>query len=104
MTGDDATLAVVDALEELGIPYMVVGSFSSNVYGVPRSTHDVDFVIQLGNQSIQALADRLGASFRLDPPMSFETVTMTTRHILRVVGIPFRIELFHLSDDPHDQE
>jgi hypothetical protein len=36
--------------------------------------------------------------------MSFETVTMTTRHVLDVVDSPFKIELFHLSDDPHDQE
>ena len=104
MTGDDATLAVIDALEMLGIPYMVVGSFSSNVYGVPRSTHDADFVIQLGPHSVRSIADRLGPQFRLDPQMSFETVTMTTRHVLEVVGIPFKIELFQLSDDPHDQE
>jgi hypothetical protein len=104
MNGDDATLAVIDALETLGIPYMVVGSFSSNLYGVPRSTEDADFVIQLGSESIRRLADHLGPQFRLDPQMSFETVTMTTRHVMEVVGIPFKIELFHLSDDPHDQE
>src|SRR5262249_17975326 len=33
-----------------------------------------------------------------------ETVTMTTRHVMEVIGSPFKIELFHLSDDPHDQE
>jgi hypothetical protein len=36
--------------------------------------------------------------------MTFETATLTRRHILAVAGIPFTIELFHLSDDPHDQE
>src|SRR5207244_2201955 len=41
---------------------------------------------------------------RLDPQMTFETVTMTRRHVMEVVGIPFKIEIFHLSDDPHDQE
>lgn len=40
----------------------------------------------------------------MDPQGSFETVTMTLRHVLKPVGIPFKIELFHLSDDPHDQE
>ena len=29
---------------------------------------------------------------------------MTTRHVMAVVGIPFKIELFQLSDDLHDQE
>ena len=37
MTGHEATLAVIDALEGCSIPYMLVGSYSSNVYGVERS-------------------------------------------------------------------
>jgi hypothetical protein len=104
MTDREATLAVIDALEALSIPYMVVGSLSSNVYGVPRSTQDADFVIQLGSESLSRLADYLGTAFRLDPQMTFETATLTRRHVLKVVGIPFTIELFHLGDDPHDQE
>ena len=35
--------------------------------------------------------------------MSFETVTMTTRFVIDVAGIPFRIEFFLLSEDAHDQ-
>src|SRR5947209_26328 len=104
MTSDEAALAVLSALETLEIPYMLVGSFSSNYYGVARSTKDADFVVALGAHSIRHLADHLGSAFRLDPQMTFETTTMTTRHILEVVGIPFKIEIFHLSDDPHDQE
>jgi hypothetical protein len=104
MTSEEATLAVIDALETLHIPYMLVGSFSSNYYGIGRSTKDADFVIQLDLEMLSSLATHLGPSFRLDPQMTFETITMTRRHILNVVGIPFLIELFHLSDDPHDQE
>ncbi len=104
MTGLDATAEVVDALEELGIPYMVVGSFSSNVYGIPRSTHDADFVIVLGERSARVIADRLGPRYRLDPQMTFESVTMTTRFRMEVVDLTFTIELFLLSDDAHDQE
>ncbi len=29
---------------------------------------------------------------------------MTTSHIINIPDIPFRIELFHLSDDAHDRE
>jgi hypothetical protein len=104
MTTDEAALAVVDALEALGIPYMLVGSFSSNYYGIGRSTLDADFVVQLDLKRATEVAERLGPSFRLDPQTSFETTTMTTRHIVEVVGTPFKIELFHLSEDAHDQE
>lgn len=104
MTSEEATLAVIGGLEALRIPYMLVGSFSSNYYGIARSTKDADFVIELGEQSLSSLASQLGTEFRLDPQMTFETITLTRRHVLHVAGIPFQIELFYLSDDPHDRE
>lgn len=104
MTSEEATVSVMDALEALHIPYMLVGSFSSNYYGIGRSTKDVDFVIQLGPESLSSLASHLGPAFRLDPQMTFETVTMTRRQVLDVLDIPFQIEFFHLSDDAHDRE
>ena len=104
MNGDEAAAAVIDALEAQRIPYMVVGSFSSNFYGVQRATHDADFVVQLEPGMITALVNHLGPSFRLDPQMSFETVTATRRFVLHLVDSPFSIELFLLSDDAHDVE
>jgi hypothetical protein len=104
MTGEEATLNVIIVLEALQVPYMVVGSLSSNVYGIARSTQDADIVVQLGERSIRDITDCLDRQIRLDPQMTFETVTMTRRHILEIADIPFKIELFHLSDDPHDQE
>jgi hypothetical protein len=104
MTSEEAILTVIGALEALHIPYMLVGSFSSNYYGIGRSTKDADFVLQLGSEPLSHLASQLGETFRLDPQMTFETMTMTRRHVLDVLGIAFQIELFHLSDDPHDQE
>jgi hypothetical protein len=37
--------AIVGTLETIGIPHMVVGSFASTAHGEPRSTHDLDLVI-----------------------------------------------------------
>jgi hypothetical protein len=45
----------------------------------------------------------LGDDFSLDRQMSFETITATTRYRLRHRTSRFLIELFLLSDDPHDQ-
>ena len=79
MTEGEATLAVIDALNAQEIPYMLVGSFSTNFYGIPRSTQDADFVISIDDGSLLELAETLGPDFRVDPQMSFETVTMTRR-------------------------
>ncbi len=36
-----------EPLDEIGVPYAVVGSVASSLYGEPRATNDVDLVIQL---------------------------------------------------------
>ena len=104
MSGNDATLAVIDALLALGIPYMLVGSYASNSYGIERSTLDADFVVELGDASLAELFGRLRPEIRFDPQMGFETVTMTRKHVAVVEGSEFLIELFQLGDDPHDRE
>jgi len=104
VTGEEATIAVIDALGSLGIPYMLVGSLSSNFYGIPRSTQDADFVVQLKGFSIGIILDRLGPEFRLEPQISFEIIQASTRYVLKLINNPFHIELFLLSDEEYDQE
>ena len=84
MTTQEIVRRVVDALEQLSVPYMLVGSFSSNAYGVPRNTQDVDFVVQLEPTTISQLAAKLDPAFQLNPQTSFETITATIRYLLDV--------------------
>lgn len=102
MTSTDIVLHFIKAFDQLSIPYMVVGSYSSNVYGRPRLTHDADFVLQLSGNPIPALAKVLGSDFRIDPQMSFESVTGTMRYIASHTGSAFKVEMFLLTGDPHD--
>lgn len=104
MSGEEATEALIEALNRLSIPYMVVGSLSRNYYAFPRSTKDADFVLHCGAPDAAKLLDALPEGISADPQMSFETVTGTVRHVLFVQGSDFKIELFYLSDDPHDRE
>jgi len=101
---EDLMLVVVDAIREAGVPFLLVGSFSSNYFGVPRSTEDVDLVVELDSHSVRDITRLLDARFKLQPQIAFESVTGTVRHIIDVVGTPFKVELFRLSDDLHDRE
>jgi hypothetical protein len=94
---------VVDALQRCNVPFMIVGSFSSNVYGIERTTQDADFVVQL-DPPITDFVRALGPDFRFNPQLGFETVTLTQRYIATHLDPHFTIELFLLSDDPHDRE
>ena len=104
MTSDEAVQAVIDALDHVGIAYMIVGSLASNFHGIPRSTRDADFVIDLGPGELARLASQLPDALILDAQGAFEAVTGTTRYVIRLVAHPFVCELFVRSDDPHDIE
>lgn len=104
MEGIDATIRLIEALEVAHVGYMLVGSFSSNYHGVARATKDADIVVSAsGSDLVQALG-HLSPELQMDRQMTFETATGTTRHIVVVQDTSFRIELFRLSNDPHDQE
>lgn len=103
MTGDDVVVRVIDVLNELGIDYMLVGSLSSNYYGIARSTADADFVLLLEGAKISDVARELGSEFKLEQQILFESITGTTRHVIDVPTVQFRIDCFRLSNDDHDQ-
>ena len=46
---------VIEVLENLGIPYMVVGGFAAILYGEPRLTIDVDIVVDMKPEHIKPL-------------------------------------------------
>jgi hypothetical protein len=105
VTTEEAVAALIKTLNELEVPYMIVGSYSSNFYGLARSTKDADVVVNLPNDiSIGIIAKKLGPAFRLNPQGGFETVTATPKYVVTLVDIPFTIEIFLLSGDEHDQE
>ncbi|MCC9641843.1 hypothetical protein LOC71_06115 [Rhodopirellula sp. JC740] len=101
--GNEAVAKVVAALSQSNISYMLVGSYSSNVYGVPRATGDADFVVEMLQDSIAAVVEKLGDDFKVQSQVEFELLTGTTRRVLQFLPFDFAIELFELSDDPFDQ-
>lgn len=47
MTPEEALGLALSKLDECSIPYMVTGSFASNMHGVPRATYGADVVIDV---------------------------------------------------------
>lgn len=80
---------LVDCLKRLNgneISYMLTGSMVSNYWGIPRTTHDLDFVVQLPEQAIPPLLRAFQGDFFLDeaalrsalrhPPFQFNAIDM----------------------------
>lgn len=46
---------MVEALDASATPYMLTGSLVSSMQGEPRSTHDMDFIVRLDDESASGL-------------------------------------------------
>jgi hypothetical protein len=49
-------LDIVHKLEALGIPYVIIGDFAATIYGITRATYDIDIIVDLTDEHIQALS------------------------------------------------
>lgn len=62
MTDQDVLQRVTSVLEQVGIAYMLTGSFASSYHGAPRSSQDIDIVISPTLDQMRSLIDLLPAA------------------------------------------
>jgi hypothetical protein len=62
-----AITPIVEALEELGIPYHIGGSVASSLYGLPRLTIDADLVADIRMKHVRPLVKQLETDYSLPP-------------------------------------
>jgi len=107
VTEQELLLDCVQRLNRLGIAYMVTGSMASNAWGIPRTTHDLDFVIQLPPSQVRAfVAGFEGPDYFLDetsvraayqPPHQFNAIHVPSAlkaDFWLLKPVPFEREMF----------
>ncbi len=104
MTPQEGVLAVLEAVETAGVPYVIVGALAYGAWGIPRSTKDADFVVACAGPELDSVLRNLPSSFSIDPQARMELFTGTLRWVLHLDGTPFEIEVFLLGADPHHAE
>ena len=91
MTEQELLLDCLKRLNRAGLTYYLTGSMASNYWGIPRTTHDLDFVIQLPPSAIGKLVSAFSPDFFIDeeairaayrPPHQFNAID--TRSALKV--------------------
>jgi hypothetical protein len=77
---------LVDCLRRLNaaeITYYLTGSMASNYWGIPRTTHDLDFVIQLPPSAVSKIVSAFSPEFFIEeasvraayqPPHQFNAI------------------------------
>lgn len=105
MTIEQLAAAVLDACEKENVDHMLTGAFAHGLYGIPRSTKDVDVVLSLASgDPIDRVVRRLGGVVRFEPQVQFDTLTWGKRLVGESTAQPpFKVELFELFDDPFVQ-
>lgn len=88
------TLVVADALETLGVPYVIGGSFASAVHGVMRATMDVDLVVDLRPEQVVPLVELLGGAFYADAEMMRDAIRQRGSCNLIHLETMFKVDLF----------
>jgi hypothetical protein len=63
---DDPLFEILRLLTRLPVPYMLTGSYASNLYGAIRSTFDADLVVSIDSKAMRRLVEALGSDFYLD--------------------------------------
>lgn len=105
MTVEQLAGMVIEACELERVEHMLTGAFAHGLYGIPRSTKDVDVVLSLaGADPIGRVARRLSDKVRFEPQIQFDTLTWGRRQVGQsLANPPFKVELFELFDDPFVQ-
>ena len=85
---------LIDCLRRLnrsGVTYYLTGSMASNYWGIPRTTHDLDFVVQLPMSAVSLILQEFSGDYYIEeaavraayqPPHQFNAVD--TRSALKV--------------------
>lgn len=106
MTEEELLVDCLERLEGSGIDYMLVGSMAGNYWGVPRSTHDIDFVIEYEAEQISQIVDAFQDEFfiqeisvesGLRPPHQFNALDNRSAlkvDFFRVAGDEYEFERF----------
>ncbi|MDX1523293.1 MAG: hypothetical protein R3264_16830, partial [Anaerolineae bacterium] len=68
---------ILQTLEALDAPYVIIGAFAATAYGITRTTYDIDFIVDLSERHIQALATRYpGPRYYADPDQMRDSIRM----------------------------
>jgi hypothetical protein len=89
-----ATRLVADALEQLGVTYVVCGSLASSVHGMVRTTMDTDLIADLQQEQIIPLIELLEDAFYIDEEMIRSAIQRRSSFNIVHLESMFKVDIF----------
>lgn len=97
-------LDVVRWLERLEVPYLVSGSLASSMHGEPRTTLDVDMVVDLRASQARALVEALDALYYVDLDAVRDAVRDAGSFNAVHLSTTVKVDFFVAGDDAFEAE
>jgi hypothetical protein len=100
----DAITPVIEAIEELGVPYHIGGSVASSIYGILRATIDADLIADLRLEHVRHLVIRLQTDYYIDEDMIRDAIKRRSSFNLIHLETMLKIDVYIPKSRPFDQE
>ena len=105
MNSADPLALIVDELERAGLPHRLAGSFASPYHGDPRTTYDIDLVIDPDRRSLDLLVDRLDPErFYISPEAVDEAWRRRGQFNVVLMEMGWKVDLILRKDRPFSRE
>jgi lipoate synthase len=93
---------VGEVLDRLGIEHAIVGSVASSKFGENRATNDVDVVLNMKKDSIQAFASSLRPDFYVDEELILEALDRHSSFNILHIDTGTKFDFFALKPRAYD--
>ncbi len=100
MTPEDGLKLLLSKLDECGIPYMIAGSFASNIHGLPRATQDADVVIEAERSNLEQFLGSLGSAFYRSPDAALDALVREQMFNVVHLETGFKVDLIIRKSRP----
>jgi len=100
VSAPDLLRRVVTALDQAGVPHMLVGSFASMSHGAPRATQDIDIVIDPTSDALARFVASLEADGLYVSPSARDALSSRDQFNLIDSTTGWKVDLIVRKDRP----
>lgn len=105
MSAGELLARMAAALEHAGMPFMIAGSFASTYHGVPRTTHDIDIVVDPTLASLESLLRQLPAeSYYVDADVARDALRRRSQFNVIDMDSGWKLDFIVRKDRPFSVE
>ncbi|OGZ84532.1 MAG: hypothetical protein A2599_01415 [Candidatus Staskawiczbacteria bacterium RIFOXYD1_FULL_39_28] len=97
---------IVEILEDLKIPYAITGGFAISVWGNPRSTNDIDIIVEMAEKNIKPLIKKMTAvkkSIYADEDMVRDATERKGEFNFIDPDMGVKVDFFVLANNPYNK-